>query len=339
MKAVQVIEAHKLIVKEMEKPSIKNPDDVLVKVKCVGICGSDMHIYHGTNPLATLPRVIGHEVAGEVVAVGEAVSTVNVGDHVVIEPIRYCGTCYACRKGRPNVCKHLSVFGVHEDGGMREWVVLPEKQVHAVDPSLPWDEAVMAEPYTIGAQAVWRGQVNKGDKVLIQGAGPIGICVLKMAKLSGAEVMISDLNDERLTFAKSNGADYVVNAAKENVVEAVSFWTKGEGANIVIDAACLPKTFELALQVVSPAGTVVVLGFDERPSAIPTLPITKNEVTIVGSRLQTYQFSKVIRLLNERKLTHNGLVTHQFPFEKVQEAFSFVESYPDQVLKALIIFD
>lgn len=339
MRAVQVQKAHELLIQEVEKPRIENTTDVLVKVKRVGICGSDMHIYHGTNPLATLPRVVGHEVAGEVVEVGNDVKTIQVGDHVVVEPIRYCGTCYACRKGRPNVCAALSVFGVHEDGGMREWFVLPEKQIHVVDSSLPWDEIVLAEPYTIGAQAVWRGQVEKGDTVLIQGAGPIGICILKMAKLQGATVMITDLNDERLSFAKENGADIVINASRENIRETVTQWTKGEGVNVVIDAVCLPMTFELSVDVVSPAGTVVVLGFDERPAPISQLPITKKEVTIVGSRLQTNQFPKVVSLLNERKLTHNGLVTHTFPLEKVQDAFDFVEKHPDKVRKALIIFD
>lgn len=339
MRAVQVQKAHELLIQEVEKPRVENTTDVLVKVKRVGICGSDMHIYHGTNPLATLPRVAGHEVAGEVVEVGDDVKTIQVGDHVVVEPIRYCGTCYACRKGRPNVCASLSVFGVHEDGGMREWFVLPEKQIHVVDSSLPWDEIVLAEPYTIGAQAVWRGQVEKGDTVLIQGAGPIGICILKMAKLQGATVMITDLNDERLFFAKENGADIVINASRENIRETVTQWTKGEGVNVVIDAVCLPMTFELSVDVVSPAGTVVVLGFDERPAPISQLPITKKEVTIVGSRLQTNQFPKVVSLLNGRKLTHNGLVTHTFPLEKVQDAFDFVEKYPDKVRKALIVFD
>ncbi|MED4732277.1 zinc-binding alcohol dehydrogenase family protein [Aneurinibacillus migulanus] len=339
MRAVQVQKAHELLIQEVEKPRVENTTDVLVKVKRVGICGSDMHIYHGTNPLATLPRVVGHEVAGEVVEVGDDVKTIQVGDHVVVEPIRYCGTCYACRKGRPNVCASLSVFGVHEDGGMREWFVLPEKQIHVVDSSLPWDEIVLAEPYTIGAQAIWRGQVEKGDTVLIQGAGPIGICILKMAKLQGATVMITDLNDERLFFAKENGADIVINASRENIRETVTQWTKGEGVNVVIDAVCLPMTFELSVDVVSPAGTVVVLGFDERPAPISQLPITKKEVTIVGSRLQTNQFPKVVSLLNERKLTHNGLVTHTFPLEKVQDAFDFVEKYPDKVRKALIVFD
>ncbi|MGE7760049.1 zinc-binding alcohol dehydrogenase family protein [Peribacillus sp. NPDC097895] len=339
MKAVQVRKARDLVLQEMDKPKISNTTDVLVKVKRVGICGSDMHIYHGTNPLATLPRVVGHEVAGEVEEIGQGVTGIKVGDHVVIEPINYCGECYACRKGRQNVCETLSVFGVHEDGGMREWFVLPEKQLHVVDPDLAWDEIVLAEPYTIGAQAVWRGDVEEGDTVLIQGAGPIGICILKMAKLQGASVMITDLSDERLKFAKECGADITVHAGNEDVRQRVEEWTKGEGANVVIDAVCLPMTFELSFEVVSTAGSIVVLGFDERPASISQLPITKKEVSVKGSRLQTNQFPKVVKLLNEGRLRHEGLVTHSFSLDDVQEAFDFVESHPEQVRKAIIVFN
>ncbi|MDD9309988.1 zinc-binding alcohol dehydrogenase family protein [Bacillus firmus] len=339
MKAVQIPSAMEMEVIDIEKPVIRNPDEVLVKVKRVGICGSDMHIYHGTNPLATYPRIVGHEVAGEVVEVGSNVSGMKPGDHVVVEPIRYCGECYACRKGRPNVCQSLSVFGVHEDGGLREFFVLPENQLHVVDSSLEWDEIVLAEPYTIGAQAVWRGAVEEEDTVFIQGSGPIGICILKMAKLQGARVIISDLKQERLAFAKENGADEIIHAAEESVKERVMELTNGEGPNVVIDAVCLPSTFELGVNLVSPAGTVVVLGFDERPSSIPQLPITKKEVTIVGSRLQTNQFEKVVSLLNVEKLQSNGFITHHFPISEVQEAFRYVEKNPDQVRKAVIVFD
>lgn len=339
MKAVQVRKAHELIIQEVEKPRISNSTDVLVKVKRVGICGSDMHIYHGTNPLATLPRVVGHEVAGEVVEIGQGVTGIKVGDHVVIEPISYCGECYACRKGRQNVCEKLSVFGVHEDGGMREWFVLPEKQLHVVDSDLSWDEIVLAEPYTIGAQAVWRGEVEEGETVLIQGAGPIGICILKMAKLQGATVMITDLSDERLEFAKESGADITVHAGKDDVQKRVEEWTNGQGANVVIDAVCLPMTFELSFDVVSTAGRIVVLGFDERPSSVSQLPITKKEVAVKGSRLQTDQFPKVVKLLNEGKLRHEGLVTHTFSLDDIQEAFNFVENHPEQVRKAIIVFN
>jgi L-gulonate 5-dehydrogenase len=222
---------------------------------------------------------------------------------------------------------------------MREWFVLPEKQLHVVDSALPWEEIVFAEPYTIGAQAVWRGEVEKGDTILVQGAGPIGICILKLAKLQGATVMITDLSEERLGFANENGADVTVHAGRDDVRHRVKEWTNGKGANVVIDAVCLPNTFELSFEVVSAAGRVVVLGFDERPSAIPQLPITKKEITVTGSRLQTNQFPKIVQLLNEKKLCHNGLITHQFALDEVQEAFNFVEAHPEQVRKAIIVFD
>ncbi|MDN5708352.1 MAG: zinc-binding alcohol dehydrogenase family protein [Planococcus sp. (in: firmicutes)] len=339
MKAVQVPKAHEMKIIEQDRPQLQNPEDVLVRVKRVGICGSDMHIFHGSNPLATYPRVVGHEVAGEVVETGKAVASLKEGDHVVVEPINYCGECYACHKGRPNVCEKLSVFGVHEDGGMREYIVLPEKQLHAVDKQLDWDEIVLAEPYTIGAQAVWRGQVEKGDTVLIQGCGPIGICILKLAKIAGATVYMSDLSEERLKFAQENGADKVINAGAASVKEKVLEFTNGAGVNVVIDAVCIPSTVELSIDVVSPAGSVVVLGFTEQPSAIPQLPITKKEVTIVGSRLQTHQFGPVVKYLNSGELTSGGLITHKFKLDDVKEAFSFVENNPDKVRKALIVFD
>ncbi|EMR06636.1 Sorbitol dehydrogenase [Bhargavaea cecembensis DSE10] len=339
MKAVHIPEPHTLNIIEMEKPEIRNSTDVLVKVKRAGICGSDMHIFHGTNPLATYPRITGHEVAGEVVETGTGVNHLRAGDHVVIEPIRYCGECYACRKGRPNVCEHLSVFGVHEDGGMREYLVLPERQLHAVDLELDWDEIVLAEPYTIGAQAVWRGNVEEGDTVLIQGCGPIGICILKMAKIAGATVYMTDLNEERMKFALESGADEVIDAGNEQVDQAIMRLTDGRGVNVAIDAVGLPSTAALGVDVVSPAGYVVILGFDERPSQIPQLPVTKKEVTIVGSRLQTNQFGRVVELLNQKKLCSDGLITHKFSLEQAGDAFKFVEEHPDQVRKALIVFD
>ena len=339
MLAVVVRKSHDVVFSEVEMPKFISGNEVLVKTKRVGICGSDMHIYHGTNPLATYPRVIGHEVAGEVIQVGSNVSSIKVGDHVVVDPISYCGTCYACRKGRPNVCKELSVFGVHEDGGMREYFVLPDKQLHIVDPSLEWDEVVLAEPYTIGAQAVWRGGVEAGDTVLIQGCGPIGICALKLAKLHGAYVIMTDLNKERLEFALESGADKVINVSKEIVEDKVMEYTNNEGVNVVIDAVCLPSTFELGPKVASTAGIVVCLGFDEKPSQISQLPITKKELTIVGSRLQTNQFEKIINLLNGRQIQSNGLITHKFSFREIEQALKYIEQNPDRVRKVLITFE
>jgi len=339
MQAVRIPEANTIEILDVEEPNIKQANEVKVKIKRVGICGSDMHIYHGTNPLATYPRIVGHEVTGEIVEVGSNVTRATVGDHVVIEPITYCGECYACKNGRPNVCKEVSVFGVHEDGGMREFVTIPEKQVHKVDAGIDWDEAVMAEPYTIGAQATWRGNVQEGQTVFIQGAGPIGITVLKMAKLRGAIAIMSDLTNERLDFAKENGADYTFNPSEVDAVTKINEITNDEGANVVIDAVGTPQTFELAVEAASPAGNVVTLGFNQTPSSIAMMHITKKELTITGSRLQTNQFGKVVDLINTKKLTHNGLVTHRFHINNVKEAFKFIEENPDKVRKAVIEFD
>ncbi|MDS9471203.1 zinc-binding alcohol dehydrogenase family protein [Sporosarcina pasteurii] len=339
MKAVRIPEANIIEVIDIPEPEIKQANEVKVKIKRVGICGSDMHIYHGTNPLATYPRIVGHEVTGEIVAIGANVKNVAIGDHVVVEPISYCGTCYACKNGRPNVCKEVSVFGVHEDGGMREFVILSDKQVHKVNANIDWDEAVMAEPYTIGAQATWRGNVGEGQTVFIQGAGPIGITVLKMAKLRGATVIISDYTNERLEFAQENGADYTINPSEVDVEDKVNEITDDEGANVVIDAVGLPQTFELSVSVASAAGNVVLLGFNATPSAIAQMLITKKELTITGSRLQTNQFGKVVELINDEKLTHNGLITHRFPLSQIKEAFEFVEQNPQLVRKAVIEFN
>jgi threonine dehydrogenase-like Zn-dependent dehydrogenase len=339
MKAVQVTGPHQLSIVEREKPVITNEHEVLVKVKMVGICGSDIHIYHGTNPLATLPRVIGHEVTGEVENVGEKVESVSAGDKVVIEPIKPCGDCYACRSGRGNVCSNLEVYGVHRDGGMQEYLVMPEKLVHKVSPELDWKESVLAEPFTIGAQATWRGNVRPGDTVFIMGAGPIGLCCLKVAKSIGATVIISDLNESRLDFAKEWGADHTIDASRLNVIDEVMELTKGEGANVVIDAVCIPQTFEQAIEIASAAGRVVVLGFDERPSPISQLPITKKEVTITGSRLQTNQFPGIIEMLNSRKIDTAGMVTQVFPLEQIHQAIQLIETSPEEVRKVVISFD
>mgnify|MGYP005828182159 CR=1 FL=1 len=338
MKAVQVTGPHQLSIVEREKPVITHEQDVLIKVKMVGICGSDIHIYHGTNPLATLPRVIGHEVTGVVEAVGDDVDTLSVGDKIVIEPIESCGQCYACRSGRGNVCSNLEVYGVHRDGGMQEYMVIPQKLVHKVKEELDYKESVLVEPFTIGAQANWRGDVRDGDTVFIMGAGPIGLCCLKVAKAKGATVIISDLNESRLAFAKEWGADHTIDASRVHVIEEVMELTKQEGANVVIDAVCIPQTFEQAIEVASAAGRVVVLGFDERPSHITQLPITKKEVTITGSRLQTNQFPVVIEMFNDRTIDTRGMVTQEFPLDRIQEAIRLIETSPEDVRKVVISF-
>lgn len=338
MKAARVIGKNELVVETLDKPKINEEQNILVKTKKVGICGSDRHILHGTNPLATIPRVVGHEVVGIVDEV-YAESELQVGDHVVVEPIRPCGECYACKQGRPNVCEKLVVFGVHEDGGMREYFAINEKQLHKVNKDIPFEKSVLIEPLTIGAQATSRGDLQDGDTLLIQGAGPIGLCILRYAKLKDAKVIISDLDQSRLDYAKQQGADITINVAEKDLLEEVRSIANGEGVNVSIDAVCMPQTFETSVQVTSAAGRVVVLGFDERPANISQMPITKNELTIVGSRLQTYKFAEVIENIEKGKFDDFDLVTHQFDLNEAKEAFQYIDEHPEQVKKAIINFN
>ncbi|MBS1407896.1 MAG: alcohol dehydrogenase catalytic domain-containing protein [Oscillospiraceae bacterium] len=175
MKAVYLVEPFKLEVREVSTPKIERDTDVLVKVHTVGVCGSDLTAWKGNHPDMKMPSIPGHEIAGEVVAVGSAVTKVKVGDHVIREPIEYCGKCYACRHGHPNVCRELKVWGFASQGGHREYYVSNEDQVFPFDPSIPWEVAAMVEPYTIAAEVNDRAEVMAGDIVLIYGLGPAGM--------------------------------------------------------------------------------------------------------------------------------------------------------------------
>ncbi|MDR3342590.1 MAG: zinc-binding alcohol dehydrogenase family protein [Treponema sp.] len=324
---------------ERDVPSIKQADEVLIKVKRVGICGSDIHIFHGKNPFAIYPRVWGHEFVGEVVETGSAVTKVKQGARVVVEPIMYCGTCYACRQGRGNICEHLQVMGVHRDGGCQEYVVAPEANLHRLPDSLPWDEAVLIEPFTIGAQACYRGNVQKGDVVLVMGAGTIGLTALQMTKLAGATVIVTDVVPEKLAYAKSRGADYLINAKAENMIEKVREITGGMGSNVTIDAVCNKKSFEDSIEVTSAAGRVVELSFNEIPSEIAPVNLIKKELTICGSRLQTKRFPVVIDYLTKGQISLAGFVTKTYPIEQMIDAFEYVDANSASVRKVVITME
>ncbi|MDQ0298073.1 L-gulonate 5-dehydrogenase [Salibacterium salarium] len=339
MKALQVAEPGGLQVIEKEEPKQPAANEVKLKMKRMGICGSDMHILHGENPFATYPRIIGHEVAGEVVEVGRDVTTVAPGDKAVMEPIKYCGECYACKNGRPNVCESIQVYGVHLEGGSQEYITMDANVVHKVNPKLDWSEIALVEPFTIGAQAVYRGQVQKDDVVFIIGAGPIGLCCLKMAKEAGAKVAISDFNEKRLDFAEKWGADLLLHPEKEDISDSIQEWTRGMGANVVMDAVGLPKTFEQSVTIASAAGRVVLLGFHPEPSSISQVAITKKELTICGSRLQTYRFPKVIELFNTLSFNVKDLVSHEFELKDADQAFKIMEDDPENVRKVMIKID
>ncbi len=337
MKAYVVKQPGIIEVQEQEIPSVIGADEVLMKVKVVGICGSDMHIFHGTNPFATYPRVWGHEFTGEVAAVGSDVTDLKAGDHVVAEPYNNCGKCYACRHGRGNVCEHLSVYGVHQDGGCREYIVMKRAKVHQVPADLSWKLAALAEPLTVGFQSVSRGRVEKDDLVLVEGAGTIGLTCLIAAKEAGARVMITDLFDSKLEYARKFGADYVVNVRNEKLEDAIA--RVGEAPNVIMDAVCSKASLEQPVDLVSAAGRVVELGYADIASEIKHVTLMKKEVDVCGTRLQAGMFPASIKYIDEHRDLLEDFVTQEFPADQVEEAFAFAHDHPGEVRKAQIVLD
>lgn len=338
MKALCVQSPHHLVIEERPMPAIQTAHEVLIKVKAAGICGSDVHIYHGTSPVATYPRVIGHEIAGEILAIGTQVADFSVGDRVVMDPVIYCGNCYQCKTGRRNVCSKLQVRSVHVDGGYQEYIVLPQKSIYLIPPQLSWEEAVMIEPFTIAEQVCWRAQITKEDIVFIMGAGPVGLSVLKRAKLSGATCYISDILDTRLALAQSYGADAVIHAKQTDPGEEIKRLTNGNGATVIIDAVCSVRSFEQALTYVCAAGRVIPLGFTKEPSAISQLSITAREIDVRGSRLHNNQFPVVIEHFRQGRIEVADMITHRYPFTEIHAALKLIEDPAVEKGKVVLLF-
>jgi L-gulonate 5-dehydrogenase len=338
MVAVAVEKPHVLVLRK-EEPLNPGPDEILVRVRRAGICGSDLHIFHGSNPFAKYPRIVGHEFGGEVEAVGPDVGGLAVGDHIVIDPVVSCGRCYACRVGRYNVCANLEVFGVHRDGGFRDRVVVPAANAVKVRSDLPIAVAALAEPFSIAANVLLRTGIDAGDTVLIYGAGTVGLTVLQVAKMHGARCIIADLDDARLQRARGFGADVVINSGRTKVADAVRDENEGLGPSLVIDGAGVPALLEEACRVASPAGRIGILGFSPAPCNISQQEIVKKELTLVGSRLNRRLLPQVVEWLETGKLQPAAMITQSFPVQEAQEAFALIENDPGSTIKVQLTFD
>lgn len=339
MKAVKINKPFDVQIVEMDKPQIEKKDDVILKVTSGGICGSDMGIWQGTNSLATYPRLIGHEFGGIVTEVGEDVSSISEGDLVAVDPVVSCGKCYACTHGHPNVCKDVEVMGVHRDGGFSEYVKAPARNIHKF--SKPYDETLvgLVEPYSIGTEVNNRADIQENDKVLILGSGPIGVTTMQVAKRRGAEVMITDLVQERLDLAKEMGADIIVNTKQNNLNDYLKDFNNGEGPTVVVDTVCQPATFKQSIEVASPAGRVVVLSTNNKEVTTDASLITKKGLTIVGSRLNNGRFPEVIEGFENGSLNPEKLMSKQIDFNNVEsEGFKVIKETPEKVMKVVLKF-
>ncbi|HTN21439.1 MAG TPA: zinc-binding alcohol dehydrogenase family protein [Pelobium sp.] len=323
---------------QSEQPVLEK-DQAIIKIKRIGICGTDLHAYEGTQPFFSYPRILGHELSGELIDFDNAPGF-EKGEAVTFIPYFSDGTCIACRSGKPNCCSNIKVFGVHIDGGMAEYVSVPSKYLlHGK--GLSYDELALVEPLAIGAHGVRQANVKAGEFVLVVGAGPIGLGTMEFAKIAGAKVIALDVNDMRLDFCKNElGVFATVNAITENVTEKLLEITGGDMPTVVIDATGNLKAINNGINFLAHGGRYVLIGLQKEAFSFSHPEFHKRETTLMSSRNATIEdFEHVISSMQKGLVNPQTYITHRVGFDEVKDEFSSWLDPKNGVIKAMVSLD
>ncbi|NQZ33572.1 MAG: zinc-binding alcohol dehydrogenase family protein [Oceanospirillaceae bacterium] len=309
MKSVVCSEPGSLLIQDVARP-VDKPGQVIVKIKRIGICGTDIHAFGGNQPFFQYPRVLGHELSGEIESVGEGVQ-LSPGQDVYIVPYMSCGNCIACHRGKTNCCTDIQVLGVHVDGGMCEYLQVPEQYVITTK-GMDLDQLAVVECLAIGAHAVRRAKLAAGSTVLVVGAGPIGMGIMQFAKEAGAKVFVMDMNQERLAFCKEKlGADQIIQVGPQ-AREQIATLTDGDFIDTVFDATGNPKAMEAGFQLVAHGGSYVLVSVVKADISFSDPEFHKREMTLLGSRNATREdFEHVVNCLDKGSVKANVMITHR----------------------------
>ncbi len=337
MKAVYMQEPGKIGLREVDMPQRK-PDEALIRVKAAGICGSDIGAYRGTNNLVTYPRIIGHEIAGEIVEIGPNNRGLKPGDHIIIDPYLYCGHCYPCGLKRTNCCEALRVLGVHVDGGMSEYMVHPSNMLVPVPNSLSWEHVPLAEPVTIALHAVHRSRLKSGEHIAINGAGAIGLLIAQCALAYGATPILVDVVQERLDFARQLGITNTINSTREDLLETIKTMTNGRMAEVVAEASGANQAIKNTLFMASYAGRIALTGWPKNETSLPTDIITKKELDIIGARTSAGEFEEALDLMMLGRVDAKAVLSKVITFEEIPEMVKELSEHPDRYLKVNALF-
>lgn len=343
MKAALLHGVGDLRVENAPVPQITQPDQVLVRVKAVGICGSDIHFFeHGRiGPyVVTEPQVLGHECAGEVVEAGPDAGSLKPGDKVCIEPGIPCRRCSFCKSGRYNLCEIVPFMGTPPThGAFREYVVWPADFVFTLPDNISYDEGAVIEPLAVGVQACQRGDLRSGQTAVVIGCGPIGLTTMQAAAGFGAtRIIVTDVIPLRLDMAKRLGADLALNVAESDAVEPVKEATGGLGADVVLETAGTPETVAQACGMVKRGGVVVLVGMhrvDEFP--IPVMDLICREYDMRGVFRYCNAFGPAIAMLGAGRVNLRALITHQFALDEIETAFDVVINEKDKSIKVQVM--
>lgn len=312
------------------------PGEALLRVRRIGICGTDQHAFRGRQPFFNYPRILGHELAAEVVALGDGNTELQVGDAVTVIPYLECGYCSTCRSGKTNCCPSLQVIGVHQDGGMQEVIVLPVDHLFKA-PGLNFDELALVECMAIGAHAVRRGGVTAGQDVLVVGAGPIGFGIIQFAHIAGARVIALDLDDRRLKFARIAGADVTVKGGTDDTSQLLADSTQGKGAAVVFDATGSPQSMIQAFGYVAHGGRYVLVSIVDAQISFYDPDFHKREMTLMSSRNATLEdFHWVLQCIADKRLDPTPLITHRCSFDRLIEEFTAWTAPGSGLLKGMV---
>jgi len=335
MKVLVCMEPGRFEYKKEEMPRSKK-DHSIIKIKRIGICGTDLHAFEGTQPFFTYPRVLGHELAGELVEINNAPGF-TIGATVSFIPYFNCGNCIACRMGKPNCCTHLEVCGVHIDGGMAEYLSIPSSSLLHGE-GLDVDELALVEPLAIGAHGVRRAAIEHGEFVLVIGVGPIGLGTMEFARMAGGNVIALDLNESRLQFCKSKlNIDHTINAASPDVTEQLKQITNGDMPTVVVDATGSLKAINNSFQYMAHGARYVLIGLQREAVSFDHPEFHKREGTLMSSRNATRtDFEQVIGYIKTRKIKPESYITHRVSFDDVADEFDSLLDPSNGVIKAMI---
>ncbi len=345
MKAVQLTGIRKMELTNIPKPKIQSDNEALLKLKTVGVCGSDVHYYltgRIGSQVVEYPFLVGHECSAIVAEVGKSVSRVNVGDLVAVDPAMVCHQCDQCRVGRENTCRNLKFLGCpgQAEGCLCEYIVMPEDSLFPVDSSkISAEQAAIAEPLSIGVYAVKQAHIEQSSDISIAifGSGPIGLSVLVSALANGIKkIYMTDKIDERLSAAKSAGALLCANPLKGDVVKEI-LSAEPLGVDVAFECAGQQETIDEAVELLKPGGKLMLIGIPETDRISFAIDrIRRKEITIINVRRQNKCVQPALDIIAEKRADVDFMVTHRFPLEKTQEAFELVADYRDGVIKAMI---
>jgi len=324
-------------IEEVPDPKV-NTDDVLVRVKSVGICGSDAHAFEGKSKRRIPPLILGHEFAGIVADVGTRVHDFQNGDRVVVEPTISCGVCEPCSNGRTNICVEIRFIGLHIPGAFAEYIAVPARKCYKLPDNVSFDEAALVEPLSVATHAVNMTPTRVGDNLLIIGSGVIGLLILQVAKHRvGGNVFVSDLIDYRLDLAKRLGANAVIDSGKEDVTKRVRELTNGKGVDAVIEAVGVQDTLQQGLTVVKKGGEVTITGLLQQIIEVDVMKLVTNEITMRGDYTYTSgDFKTSLDLIKNDVVHVKPLITHTFPLTDIAKAVGVLTEGKEQHIKILL---